>query len=165
MPPRTYHVRRKIRLPGIEYQAGHVFFVTVTTHLRQPWFRLHPGLADTCVDVLRELARERGSVLYAWCVMPDHVHVLVEDEDLVEFVRRFKGRMTPRARRLGAKRRLWQRSFFDHALRQEESVYRVAMYIWENPVRAGMVDEPHAYRWSGSDVWPDFRDWYLGTSV
>ena len=92
--------------------------------------------------------------------MPDHVHVLVEDDDLLGFVRLFKGRITPIARRLEPGKKFWQRSFFDHALRQEESVYRIAMYIWENPVRAKIAEEPGEYAWIGSQVWSDFKKFY-----
>ena len=157
---RRYPLRRKIRLPRIEYRQGHIFFITIGTHQRHAWFRLHPVLCEQSIELLKNLSQARGSILYAWCVLPDHIHVLVEDDDLIDFVRLFKGRLTPLARRKEPGRKLWQRSFFDHALRQEESVYRVALYIWENPVRAGIVEEPHEYPWSGSEVWPDFRNWY-----
>jgi len=78
----------------------------------------------------------------------------------VEFIRLFKGRVTPRARKTEPGRKLWQRSFYDHALRKEESVYQVTMYIWENPVRAGLVEEPYEYKWSGSDVWLELGEYY-----
>ena len=117
-------------------------------------------MADTFVAILKNLAQERDSTLFAWCIMPDHVHLLVQDRDLVEFVRLLKGRMTPQARKMETERKLWQRSFYDHALRKEESVYQVTMYIWENPVRAGLVEEPYEYRWSGSEVWPDLKEYY-----
>jgi REP element-mobilizing transposase RayT len=89
--------------------------------------------------------------------MPDHIHLLVHDKDAVEFVRLLKGRLTPEARRLEAGRALWQRSFYDHALRWEESLPDVALYIWQNPVRAGIVDCACDYPWSGSMVWPDWK--------
>ena len=92
--------------------------------------------------------------------MPDHIHILIEDLDIVEYVRLFKGTMTPLARKKDPTRQLWQRSFYDHAVRQEESVYNIALYIWENPVRARIVDAPKLYTWSGSEVWPDFRTFY-----
>ena len=88
--------------------------------------------------------------------MPDHVHLLVRDDDTVEFVRRFKGRMTPLARKLERGRSLWQKSFYDHALRSSESVFQGAGYIWENPVRAGLTDSPEKYVLSGSFVSPDW---------
>ena len=92
--------------------------------------------------------------------MPDHVHLLLQDQEVVDFVRLFKGKMTPRARKIEPERRLWQRSFFDHALRKEQSLTDIACYIWENPVRAAMADEPEEYPWSGSEVWPNWRKLY-----
>ena len=89
--------------------------------------------------------------------MPDHLHLLTQDADIVEFARLLKGRATPVARRHEYRRRLWQRSFFDHGLRRDESLGRVAQYIFENPVRARLVETPAAYRWSGSHVWPHWR--------
>ena len=67
--------------------------------------------------------------------------------------------MTPVARRIDLARRLWQQSFYDHALRKAEDVLDVAAYIFENPVRAGIVDDPADYPWSGSLVWKEWRDY------
>ena len=83
--------------------------------------------------------------------------LLVRDDDTVEFVRRFKGRLTPIARKIDPGSSLWQKSFYDHALRRSESVFSVAGYIWENPVRSGLTDSPEKYTLSGSFVWPDWR--------
>jgi hypothetical protein len=68
--------------------------------------------------------------------------------------------MTPGARKIKHDQKLWQRSFYDHALRKEGSLTEVACYIWENPVRAAIVENPIEYPWSGSVVWPNWRDYY-----
>lgn len=86
-----------------------------------------------------------------------HIHLLLQDKDIVEFVRLFKGRMTPKARVLEPGWKLWQGSFYDHGLRREESLGDVAVYIWENPVRKGIVKHPSEYIWSGSEAWPNWR--------
>ena len=151
-------VRKKIRLSPSAYRQGHGFSVTIGTHRRYPWFSLHPGLADSGVQLLRHMGASRGTEVYAWCFMPDHLHLLLQDKDVVDFVRLFKGRMTPKAFAQEPGRRLWQRSFYDHALREEESLRDLALYIFENPVRAGIVENPTKYAWSGSEVWPDWRD-------
>lgn len=153
--------RKSIRLARELYRQGCAFSLTVTTHNRFAWFELHPELAESIQGLLVETARQRRTELFAWCIMPDHLHVLLQDADAVEFVRLLKGRSVPFARRLGHSRRLWQRSFFDHALRREESVEHVARYIFENPVRAGLVEQAANYPWSGSLVWPHWRehDW------
>ena len=155
-----FPVRKRIRLPLPIYSQGHAFFITIATHQKHPWFGLHPQLCDASVQIIRDLASTRGTEVYAWCVMPDHVHLLLQDHEVVSFARLFKGRMTPRARTMEPERRLWQRSFFDHALRKEESVADIACYIWENPVRTGTVEHPAEYQWSGSEVWPEWRQLY-----
>lgn len=152
-----FPVRKRPRLPRPVYQAGHIFFLTFTTHGRFPWFDRFEELTLASVKLLETLAVERGTDIFAWCLMPDHVHLLVRDDDTVEFVRRFKGRLAPVARKIAPGRSLWQKSFYDHALRKSESVFKVAGYIWENPVRAGLADSPEKYILSGSFVWPDWR--------
>ncbi len=109
---------------------------------------------------MRESSIASDIKLFAWCIMPDHIHFLIQGSRLIEFVRQFKGKMTPLARAADPSKRLWQRSFFDHALRKEETLLDVACYIWENPVRAKLVDNPSDFLWSGSEVWPNWRNYY-----
>ncbi|MDQ7783175.1 MAG: transposase [Desulfomonilaceae bacterium] len=153
--------RKTIRLPGDAYRQNDVFSVTIAASHRHPWFHIYVELADVAVQLLADLASERKTSLYAWCIMPDHVHLLLQDEEIVEFLRLFKGRMTPKSRRLDPTRTLWQRSFYDHALRKDESLETVAVYIWQNPVRLGIVDHAFVYPWSGSLVWPNWRQFFL----
>ena len=153
--------RQRIRLDRAAYGLERIFFVTITTHERHAWFRRYSELAALMSRTLCEAATDRRSHLFAWCVMPDHVHLLLADEDLIAFVRLVKGRLVPAAREYERGRRLWQRSFYDHALRDHEALESVAGYIFHNPVEAGLVDRCEGYEWSGSLVWPDWRehDW------
>jgi len=45
---------------------------------------------------------------------------------------------------------LWQKGYYEHIVRENEAVLAIAKYIFENPVRAGLVSEPHDYPFSGS---------------
>ncbi len=89
----------------------------------------------------------------AYCLMPDHVHLLVcvgGKNSLTELVGAWKSLCALAARQRGKPAGLWQRSFFDHALRSEESLQAVADYILANPVRAGLVTRQADYPLSGS---------------
>jgi putative transposase len=69
-------------------------------------------------------------------LMPDHLHMLVGvpgDDDLSNLVRDFK-RITAKIARIR-----WQRNFFDHRLRHDESEAEKFEYIRQNPVRAGLT--------------------------
>jgi len=153
-------VRKRIRLPLASYEQGNAFFITISTYRRHSWFGLHTELAAEDQRFLSELSFERGSRVYAWCIMPDHVHLLLQDPAVVDFVRLFKGRLTPRATRFEPGEEMWQRSFHDHGLRKEETLEGVARYIWENPVRKGLVAHATEYNWSGSEVWSNWRDFF-----
>jgi REP element-mobilizing transposase RayT len=85
----------------------------------------------------------------AWVLMPDHLHWLIQLGDrhsLSEVIRMFKGRsslaINTVLERAGA---IWQRGFYDHALRREEDVEDIARYIVANPVRAGLVRSVREY--------------------
>ena len=88
--------------------------------------------------------------------MPDHVHLLLsasETKGVIELVREIKSRSTGMAWRHGYRGSIWQRSFYDHFLRQDEECRTVASYIIHNPVRNGMVEQWQDYRFSGSLVY------------
>ena len=121
------------------YQRSYAFSITIATYQRYPWFGLYPELAGAAMRLVPEIVKTRQTVLFSWCIMPDHLHLLLKDKDIVDFVRLFKGRLTPSARGFERGRVLWQRSFYDHALREEESLEKVARYIWQNPVRSGII--------------------------
>ena len=157
---KRHPVRKNIRLPLAVYDQGHAFSITIATHGKHPWFRLHPDLCKAGIPIIRDSASAMKIKIFAWCIMPDHVHFLLQGKGIVDFIRQFKGKLTPQARAFEPGRKLWQRSFFDHALRKEESLADVACYIWENPVRAKIVEEPIDYAWSGSEVWINWRSFY-----
>jgi len=77
----------------------------------------------------------------AFVVMPDHFHWLMqlgERESLSSVVQRVKS-CTTRTLRSEGYACVWQQSFHDHAVRQEEDVKRLARYVVANPLRAGLV--------------------------
>ena len=149
--------RKPIRLPESIYATqGIVFSITIGTSPRMPIFEdTRLGLA--CVERLRYLRVASGILVYAYCLMPDHVHLLIGASDRVSvttFVQRWKSLCYQEWRRHGgAPRSPWQRSFWDHGLRMEESLLSTARYIVHNPVRAGLVGQFHEYPLCGSMEW------------
>ena len=88
--------------------------------------------------------------------MPDHVHLLVEglaeDTELPNFVKHAK-QISGHAHKQQFGKSLWQPSWFDRVLREEEITKDVIRYILLNPVRAGLVQSAADYPLSGSDVY------------
>ncbi|MDD5223473.1 MAG: transposase [bacterium] len=148
--------RKKIRLDrGIYNEPGRIFSITICLKDRKTLFA-ESKLTKEFVPVLNSLTQKAKVAVYAFCFMPDHLHVLVdvpEEIGLVDLVREFKGRSTKVAWGCGYEGTIWQRSFYDHCLRKDEEVKVVASYILNNPVRAGLVEKWRDYPYSGSWVW------------
>ena len=117
-------------------QAGQIYLVTTVTQGRCPVFaRLDP--ARVLINVMRQASDSGRAQTLAFVVMPDHLHwLLVLDEGAVlsAVVQAMK---SVSAHRLGHK--VWQRGFYDRAIRRDEDLLAVARYVVANPVRAGLV--------------------------
>jgi putative transposase len=144
--------RKRIRLAESLYTGRYRYFITICCHRRQLFFS-RPHNASRVIDFLCKASSQMNYALHAWCVMPDHIHILVEGTqescELVAFVRKFK-QATAYSFKVTCGKQLWQRSFYDHVLRQQDELGLVAQYIWMNPVRKGLCELPNMYAFSGS---------------
>jgi REP element-mobilizing transposase RayT len=80
--------------------------------------------------------------LLAWCIMPNHVHVVVRlfpGQELAKVVKAWKNFSAKAANlALGRKGRFWQREYYDRLIRNGEELDRAIRYIVENPAKAGL---------------------------
>jgi len=98
-----------------------------------------PANGEIVADALRHFEGER-SLLHAWVVMPNHVHVLVSlvgETTLGGLLHAWKGftarKINERRGRAGS---IWQKSYFDRLVRDWEHFARCARYIRANPSKA-----------------------------
>jgi REP element-mobilizing transposase RayT len=135
LPPRP---RSKDLRKGRVSLPGQIYHITTVTIDRAPVFADWRS-ARVLVNALRE-AQTRGlTTTWAFVVMPDHLHwlmQLVNDASLPKVVGSVKA---VTAHKLGQS--IWQGGFHDHALRREDDVMEVARYIVANPLRAGLVEQ------------------------
>jgi REP element-mobilizing transposase RayT len=126
-----------------------VYFVTCCTHQRRPI------LANPEADAAIRAAWER---LPQWqvgryVIMPDHVHFFVSpldrEGDLSRYIQAFRSFVTKALRLCGYPYPLWQRQFFDHLLRSDESYDLKWQYVRQNPVRSGLVRQPEDWPYAG----------------
>ena len=102
---------------------------------------------------------------YAFVVMPDHLHVMAtmghEAVPLGQWVKAMKAvvaGLEPDPLKPGRMRRIprtwkWQEGFHDHKFRTAESAARKWEYVMMNPVRAGLVDRPEIWPFTGEIIW------------
>ncbi|WP_284163401.1 transposase [Frigidibacter sp. SD6-1] len=144
---------RRLRLPGATY-----FF---TLCLQE---RGGTTLTDN-IACLREAYRktiaERPVTCPAIVILPDHLHAIwTEPADCVQFSerwRRIKARFSHAlcdqfdpcdSKRRKRERGLWQRRFWEHAIRSEKDFIAAMDYCRTNPVRHGLVEEPEHWPYS-----------------
>jgi putative transposase len=89
--------------------------------------------------------------LLAWCIMPNHVHVLVQTlaaNGLPQVMHNWKGYTASAANRiLGRSGAFWQKDYFDRFMRNDDHLATTQHYIEHNPVKAGLATEPSHWRW------------------
>ncbi|HKG26275.1 MAG TPA: transposase [Thermomicrobiales bacterium] len=109
------------------------------------------GLAGDVVVAVAERCVARGASLELFCLMPDHLHLLVRvgAVGLVEVVGDVKSRTTRGWWAHGGNGALWQRSFHDHGIRGGRDFDETVRYIVENPVKAGLVEDWREYPFTG----------------
>jgi len=142
---------------------------------------------DILIESLKHCQKERGLLIYSWCIMTNHVHLVVsaKQNDISEIVRDFK-KFTSKAiinsiaEHPGESRKAWMLEIFKKAgevnsrnsnfqfWRQDsqpkelfgvEFTNQKLEYIHNNPVEAGIVDKAEEYRYSSA------RDYYEGKNV
>ena len=144
--------KRPPRLPGFDYLGCHAYFLTICAESGAP-FAGAPEIANAVCAQLLRTAADYGFATIAYCLMPDHLHALVEGledrSDFQKFAAMIKQRTSFAYRR--SETQLWQEGYYDHVLRDAESQIGVAAYIVNNPTRAGLCTKISDYPWLGSD--------------
>ncbi len=111
------------------------------------WLK-NPQVADIVSENLHHFSGWRYQ-LHAWCVMPNHVHVLVEpqgDHRLPDIVQGWKSFSAKAANEvLGRTGIFWQPEYYDHLIRDEADYAQTVAYVVNNPVKANLA----AWRWVG----------------
>jgi len=104
------------------------------------------------MDILNHYREQKKYVLHEFVVMPDHLHLLLTPAPGISIERvtqLIKGGFSYRFGKL--KRGLiWQESFTNHRIRDDQDFACHAAYIRMNPVRARLVERAEAYRYSSA---------------
>jgi putative transposase len=163
-PPRLERIFQRYDPP--------LYFVTLCTRRRRNV--LANEIVHRAIIQYGERGVERNVALGRYVIMPDHIHLFVRggpEFQLGFWVRGLKrvvaaavtgGReglhgsgVSPPAVSDGGsyiRSNIWQRGFFDHVLRNSESYAEKWNYVWENPVRAGLVEKPEDWSFAGEIV-------------
>jgi putative transposase len=148
-------------------------YFTIVTRDRLPAFQTD-ALKIVACKALDEARTSGGFLLFAYVIMPDHMHLITDcPKSSADVLRSVKG-LT--ARRVidylkehdyqtslaKLQHEAWKRKHSYSLWQQEKNVFSIfseamfmqkANYIHLNPVRAGLVDRAIDYRWSSARIW------------
>lgn len=109
--------------------------------------------------------------LLSFCIMPNHVHLLIEDilanrvhrrktavYPVADMLRLLKGSTARDCNlKLARNGQFWNHESYDHFVRNEQELERTVKYILNNPVKAGLVEE--SKDWQFSYINPELGSW------
>jgi len=109
---------------------------------------------------IKTIQEKAGFELIAWVILPEHFHLLINPEEQIisNIMQRIKLSFSVEySKKHPHVNRIWQRSFWDHIIRDEDDFYRHLNYIHLNPVKHGLVKNPFEYPHSSI---MKFKDYY-----
>jgi REP-associated tyrosine transposase len=137
------------RLPRLQI-AGGVFHLTARGNRRQPIY-VNDRDRDWFLKLLTDVVSRNGWRCHAFCLMPNHYHLLVEtpEPNLSLGMYRLNGSYAQWFNRTHTvEGHLFQRRFHSVLVESNWDVLQLSRYIVLNPVRAGLCSHPAEWRWS-----------------
>ncbi len=136
----------RVVLPNIPHHIIHRGHNKQQVFYRESDYRFY-------LKVLQETRLELGCKVYAYCLMTNHVHLILDPGEtpiaLGALMKQLAGIYTQyfnrRYKRVGT---LWEGRYRSSPIDSENYLLACTRYIELNPLRAGMVKEPEAYDWS-----------------
>ena len=129
-------------------RAEALHFITFSCFHRLPFLEA-PGPKETVEDLLEQTRARHRARVYAYVLMPEHIHLLINEPPSILVAQFLKALKQIASRKLrGDRRQFWQPRYFDSNIRGEAARSEVIRYIHRNPVKRGLVASAGQYRWS-----------------
>lgn len=138
---------------SFQTQQSLVFHVLNRGILKQPIFHNEEDYADF-LKVLKRYLDGRAAIVYHWCLMPNHYHIVTELPSPATLSKLIGGVQQVYAARYHFRHntagRLFQNRFKSQAIEKDTYLLACGRYIERNPARAGLVDKPWDWPWSSA---------------
>ncbi len=137
-------------IPKRRFRQAGTYFITSRTWQRRALFT-REAECRIFIEVLLRYRDESAYSLHAFVLMPDHFHVLITPgmsaslERAVQYIKGGSAREIRRA--LNYRFPVWQRGFSDHRIRNPQDFKIHKNYIFQNPVKKGLVVRATDYPW------------------
>ena len=151
---RYFRATRKLNVPGL------VSHITQRAAGKEPLFVEEADYLDM-IRLLSEVGKKHTLTVYAFCLMPNHVHLLLSlrEESLYDAMRNLFAPYAARFnRKYGRKGHLFGGPYRQSVCLDDAYLLAASLYIHLNPVRVGLVQDPGKYRWSSGRLYTRARN-------
>ena len=129
-------------------KAESLHFITFSCFHRLPLLEA-PGAREAVEAVLEQTRERHHARVYAYVLMPEHVHLLVNEPPGILLAQLLKAVKQMTSRKLkGERAKFWQARYYDSSVRGERARSEVIRSIHRNPVARGLVEKPEDWPWS-----------------
>lgn len=133
------------------YENGYSYFITTVIHDRQPIFfdERNCRILSATIEFFKLVLDYK---LFAYCIMPDHLHLMLQSYgayNISYIMKMIKGNFARKYNKmLSMEGKVWQDRFYDQGMRSADMLLEKIEYIHNNPVRAKLVTTPSEYIFS-----------------
>lgn len=135
--------RKSPRIPGYDYSTANYYFITICTYQKRSIFG-NPGelnwMGRCAEEKLHKIAvLNSGIYIDKYVIMPNHIHIIFDvrncesRKNLGVVIGQYKMAVTKEIRKMIPDFQVWQRSFYDHVIRNQRSYEKIWTYIEHNP--------------------------------
>ncbi len=148
---RIFRAKRKITQPNL------ISHITQRAAGKEPLFVEDSDYLFMLAN-LKDISKRRSLDVYAFCLMPNHIHLLVSPrkyelhEPMRDLFSRYAMWFNNKYERKG---HLFAGPYRQAVCLDDSYLLAASLYIHMNPVRAGLVNEPSEYRWSSIVLYLD----------
>jgi REP element-mobilizing transposase RayT len=153
-------IEKKHRLNPEVYKGGNFVSFVICVKDRRELFSF-PDVVKEFERILLEELEKKNCAAWIYVFMPDHVHAIISGKTATSDPRKCIAMFKQRTGYLLSKKYkgfFWQKDYYDHILRSDESLVNTVKYILNNPVRAGIVTYWKNYKCFGSTEY-NLNDW------
>ncbi len=131
-----------------------IYFVSTKTRGNRRIFsdKRNSQILLNCIDNFRKKGRY---LLLAFVIMPDHLHIMLKPNGneniskIMHSIKRGSSRLINQMwNRNGS---VWQSSFYERIIRNEKEFWEKVNYVYNNPLKAGLVESPEDYPYSSAN--------------
>ncbi len=133
------------------FEDGYPYLITTVVCKRRPIFT-NEKYSRILLVAIEFFRLSLDYKLFAHCIMPDHLHLILQASGVYNIsyiMKMIKGNFARKYNRiLSIQGKVWQDRFYDEGLRSREALLQKIEYIHNNPVRTGLTTIPGKYPFS-----------------